>query len=61
MHDLSKYISKLKTNLCNHLTCVLTKSKNKYEPATFLCAKLGMERKMPQHKGDPEKKLKLPQ
>jgi hypothetical protein len=48
-------------NLCNHLTCIVTKSKNKCVPAIFLCAKLGMERKMPQHKGHPKKKLKLSQ
>jgi hypothetical protein len=36
LHDLSKYVSKLKTNLCT-------------------------ERKMPQWKGDPVKKFKLPQ
>jgi hypothetical protein len=56
LHDFSKYVSKLKTNLCNHFIRVLTKSKNKCILANFLCAKLDTERKMPQHnKGDPKK------
>jgi len=55
LHDFSKYVSKLKTNLCNHLIRLLTKSKNKCILANFLSAKFDTERKMPQHKGDPKK------
>jgi hypothetical protein len=51
----------LKTSLCNHLTGVLPKSKNKCILANFLCAKLGTKRKMPQQKGYPKEKIKLPQ
>jgi biotin operon repressor len=41
--------------------CVLTKSKNKYICTIVLRAKLGIERKMLQQKGDQENKFKLPQ
>jgi hypothetical protein len=55
LHDLSKYVSKLKTNLCNQLSCVFQQNQKTNVYLQFLCEKLGTKRKIPQQKGDPKK------
>jgi hypothetical protein len=57
LHELSKYVSKLKTNLCNHLTCMFQQNQRTIVYLQFFICKTWYKKENAQTEKGPRKEI----